>query len=154
MAKIPVFFNKTLKLTNACIREIVDEDLEDIDRVMLQMDNYIRAKGARPLGPIIQYMKTIMTESGELDVQIKFIQQVNTHIHNTEAPYTMKASLKSKPCIFARFSGEQHHLKYAYDKLNLLAYEENIPLNGISYTVFTAQNDDVFSADVFMEKAE
>lgn len=154
MAKIPVFLNKTLKLTNACIREILDDDLEDIDKVMVQMENYIRAKGARPVGPLVQYMNTVIDDSGELDIQIKFIQQVNMRIPNLEAPYTMKGSLKSKPCLFARFNGEQHHLKYAYDKLNLLAYEENIPLSGITYTVFTSHNNDEFSADVFMEKAE
>lgn len=56
--------------------------------------------------------------------------------------------------MYARYIGEESKLKFAYDKINLIAFEEDIPLKGDSYTVFVAKNDDGIIADVFMERAD
>lgn len=154
MSKLPVFYNKTLKLNNVCIRDIVDEDIENLDTVVIQMENYLRSKGAIPVGPIIQYMQTYVDKDGEMDVHIQFIRQTNTFLSKVEAPYSTQPILRVPNCLFVRFAGEEHHLKYAYDKLNLISYEEDIPLTGKIFTVFTSKNEGEFSADVFMEKAE
>lgn len=155
MGKLQVLYNKSLKLTNACIREILSEDLEDLanlENIVIQMENYIRAKGALPIGPVIQAMQ-VVTDHGESDIRLQLIRQTNTFLKNLEQPYSMQSVLRCKNCLFVRFMGEEYQLKYAYDKLNLVAFEEGIPLTGRSYTVFTSKEQDVFSADVFMEKA-
>lgn len=50
----------------------------------------------------------------------------------------------------------QEKIKFAYDKLFLLAFEEEIPLSGTSYTIFVGQDEenDRITADVFMERAD
>ena len=63
----------------------------------------------------------------------------------------MEAVLRVKNCIFSRFKRNENKLKLAYDKINVVAFEEDIPLKGDSYTVFVANNDGEMIADVFME---
>jgi hypothetical protein len=56
--------------------------------------------------------------------------------------------------LYVRYEGEENKLKFAYDKIILSAFEEDIPLKGDSYTIFVNQQGDNFVADVFMERAD
>jgi hypothetical protein len=56
--------------------------------------------------------------------------------------------------MYVSYQGEESKLKFAYDKINLKAFEEDIPLKGDSYTIFIDQQDDQIIADVFMERAD
>ena len=152
MGKLQVAYNKTLKMTNACVYQIQGEDFDNLNKIVYQMENYIRSKGAMPLGPLIQFTQVETDGNGEPNITIKFIRQASTFIVKTDPPYTMESVIRCPNCLFCRFTGEENDLHFAYDKLNLLAYEEDIPLTGRSYTVFTAKSEDDFSADVFLEK--
>ena len=43
-------------------------------------------------------------------------------------------------------------MKFAYDKINLTAFEEDIELSNENYTIFVNQIDEDIVADVFVEK--
>lgn len=155
MPKLEVSYNKTLKLTNACIVQITSEEFEEMYTAAERMDNYIKSKGALPIGPLVQYSDTTVNEEGELDIVIKFIRQANNYINHLEPPYTMESILRIKDCMYVRYSGDESKMKFAYDKINLTAYEEDIKLKGGSYTVFVDGDDDGnVTADVFMEKED
>ena len=53
--------------------------------------------------------------------------------------------------MFARFTEKEENLQYAYSKLGLFAFENDIKLKGDSYTVFVDKNEEGIVADVFME---
>ena len=152
MQKLQVSYNKTLKLTNVCIRRLLSDSLADLENIVVQMDNYIRSKGATPIGPLIQCTNFVSTKNGEQEPEISLLRQADKFVSKTEAPYSMSSVLRCTNCLFVRFNGNELQLKFAYDKLNLIAFEEDIPLTGRSYTIFTSQGDDMFSADVFVEK--
>ncbi len=150
--KIQISNNKTLKLTNVITKEFDLQENEGLDKEIIKMENYIKNKGAQPIGPIVQYT-TIGTcsETQDAKVVIKLLRQANTFLHNVESPYSMEAVLRVKNCIYARFKGNESKLKLAYDKINITAFEEDISLKGDSYTIFVANNDGDLIADVFME---
>lgn len=151
--KIQINNNKTLKLTNVLIKEVDLKDSVGIDKEVLQMENYLKNKGAQPVGPLIQY--TDVEGSGEdIKLIVKFMRQSNTFIHNVEEQYKMESTIRVKNCMYARYTGEESKLKFAYDKINVIAFEEDIPLKGDSYTIFVSSNDDDIIADVFMERAD
>ena len=54
MNKIEISNNKTLKLTNVLTCNVDIEGEENILTVVSKMDNYIKSKGALPIGPLIQ----------------------------------------------------------------------------------------------------
>jgi uncharacterized protein YecE (DUF72 family) len=146
--------NKTLKLTNVLIKRLAEEDLSNFEKAVEQMENYIKSKGYQPLGPLVQYTTTNVNENGELDVIIKFMRQVSNYINHVEPPYSMESVIRIKDCMYVRYTGPESKIKYAYDKINLMAFEEDIELKGDSYTVFVNQIDDNIVADIFMERAK
>lgn len=157
MNKITTNKAKTLKLTNVlkyqCLLE--DEDF-DFDVAMEQMQSYIRTKGALQIGPLIQYTKTEISETGELSMELVFMLQCNNYIHSVEQPYSMESVLRVPNCMYCRYTGPEDKLKFAYDKIHLEAFEEDIPLQDCSYTVFVDSNEDdeTIVADVFIPRAE
>lgn len=154
MRKIQFNYEKTLKLTNVVICELGEEDFENLNLIVEKVENYIKAKGYMPIGPLIQYSGTRINENGELDVDVKLIRQSSGYINHVEAPYTCEPVMRIKNCMYVRYTGPENMLKFAYDKINLTAFEEGIKLKGDSYTVFVNQIDDDIVADVFMERAD
>lgn len=63
----------------------------------------------------------------------------------------LKNQIKVSNCLFARFMEKEENLQFAYSKLQLHAFENNIKLKGDSYTVFVDKKDNKMVADVFME---
>ncbi len=152
MSKLKTSQEKILKLTNTLIYEVQTEELEDLNANMEQMESYIKIKGAMSIGPLIQYTNMVIDEQGQPTLQIKMIRQCNNYIHNVEPPYHMESVLRVTNCMYVRYTGPEEKLKFAYDKINLTAFEEDIALQGDSYTIFVDQNEeeDTITADVFM----
>jgi effector-binding domain-containing protein len=148
--------NKTLKLTNILIKRINEEELNEFNKSIEMMENYLRSKGTMPIGPLIQYTNIKLKDNEEPELSINIMRQTNTFIHNMEQPYKMESVIKVNNCMYCRYTGPEEKLKFAYDKINLTAFEEDIPLKGDSYTIFVDRNekDDTITADVFMERAD
>jgi hypothetical protein len=155
---ITVRHNKTLKLVNTLLLELSkEEDFEQIQNFQIlveQMDFYIRKKGAQPVGPLIQKLTTGIDESGEPKRIISFIRQSDTFIHHVEHPYRMESIIKVSDCLYTRFVGEEDDLRFAYNKIQLAGYEEEISLTDETYTVFVDSNEDdgTMTADIFVPK--
>lgn len=74
--KLKVSLKKTLKLTNVLYRELINVDLEKIEKEVELMDNYIKTKGANPIGPLIQRIDTIITEENAINIQVTLYSNV------------------------------------------------------------------------------
>ena len=149
--KIVIRENKTLKLNNVLIREVSENELIDIDKINYMMDSYIKSKGNTTIGPMINYSGVDVDENGQAALKIKILVQLKNPIHKVESPYELKSQLKINNCLFARFTEKQENLQFAYQKLGVYAFENNIKLKGDSYTVFVKQEEENIVADVFME---
>lgn len=154
MSKLDLNFDKTLKLTNAVISEFNKNDFESFRLHIEKMDNYIKSKGYTPIGPLIQYSEIKTNENGEINIILKLIRQSSNYINHTDEQYKCESILRIKNCMYVRYTGPESSLKFAYDKINLAAFEEGIKLKGDSYTVFVNQIDDGIVADVFMERVD
>jgi len=148
--KIIVRENKTLKLNNVLIREIVQNELMDINTISYMMDSYIKSKGNTAVGPMINYTTTEV-ENDQMKLVLKLMVQLKNPIVNMEKPYEFKSQIRVQNCLFARFNEKEENLQFAYSKLQLYAFENDIKLKGDSYTVFVDQKEDNLMADVFME---
>ena len=153
MPKLEVSYKKILKLTNVLLTEVSVDNLGSYPIVVEQMENYIKSKGFQPVGPLIQ-QNAFMEQKEENKLTIRVLRQSNGFIHHVEKPYNMEALLRIPHCLYVRFSGDNHKLQLAYQKLMLTAYEEDIPLRGDSYTVFIEGNDETVTADIFMPRMD
>ena len=151
--KISLRENKTLKLNNVLIREVSENELIDINQISYMIDSYIKSKGNSTIGPMINYSNVEIKEDGQPAMIIKLMVQLKNPIHNIEKPYELKSQLKITNCLFARFIEKEENLQFAYQKLGVYAFENDIKLKGDSYTVFVKQEEEEENivADVFME---
>lgn len=156
MEKLKFSSSKTLKLTNVLRYKVLlqDENLE-LQTVIEQMQSYIRIKGARQIGPLIQYTKVFL-EGAECRFEMDMMLQCDKFLHNVEQPYTMDSVIRVPDALYCRYTGSENTLKFAYDKINVEAFENDIKLGDCNYTIFVDKNveDDTLIADVFVPKAE
>ena len=149
--KIIVRENKVLKLNTVLTREISENEFMEIDKVAYMMESYIKSKGNSILGPMINYTTVEADENGQVKMILKLMFQLKSPIHNVETPYVLKNQIRVTNCLFARFSEKEENLQFAYSKLQLYAFENDIKLKGDTYTVFVENKDSKMIADVFME---
>lgn len=152
MNKIELNYDKSLKLTNAVTVEIDTQQDENLALVADKLDNYIKAKGYMPVGPLIQYCGIKDDRENGAEVVMKFIRQSSQFINHTDEPYSCSSFLRVKNCMYARYIGPEESFHFAYDKINLAAFEDNIKLIGDSYTIYVNETADDVIIDVFMEK--
>ena len=149
--------NKVLKLTNVLKYKILlDDESFDFNVAIEQMQSYIKTKGAMQIGPLIQYTRTFLNENGELDMEIVLMLQCNNYIHNVEPPYSMESVIRVPNCMYCRYIGPEDKLKFAYDKIHLEAFENDIELEDCSYTIFVDRKDEdeTIVADVFIPRKD
>ena len=81
--------------------------------------------------------------------------QCNNYIHSVEQPYFMESVIRVPNSMYCRYVRPEDKLNFAYQKINLEAFENDISLKGDSYTIFVDRNeeDETITADVFMERA-
>lgn len=163
--KIQVHNNKSLKLFNVLIKDVLnladdsngDKDVKGTDSLGIeveQMKNYIKSKGAMPIGPLIQYTSSNKKTENPLDINFRFLIQSDKYINNIAPIYKMESVINIKNCMYARFSGEESELHIAYKKIQVEAYEKDIELKGDSYTVYVdGDGMGEMTVDIFMEKA-
>ena len=149
--KLEVFLNKTLKLSNVLIREVDESELGDIEKIAALMEAYMKSKGSNAIGPLIQYTNVSVRRDGVADIRVSMLMQANKYINHIESPYKIQSVHRIKNCLYLRFVGTEYNLKYAYDKLKLFAYEEDVQLVGDNYTIFMDSDNDTITADIFME---
>ena len=157
MNKLQFNESKTLKLTNVLKYKIlVNEEDFDFNVAIEQMQTYIKTKGAMQVGPLIQYTRTFLNENNELDMEVIMMLQCNNYIHTVEAPYSMESVIRVPDAMYCRYTGPEMTLKFAYDKINLEAFEQDIKLANYSYMIFVDNNveEEIMIADVFVPKAE
>jgi hypothetical protein len=159
MSKIIIHHSKSLKLTNTLVLDLSkEEDFKQLAnfQVIEQMELHIRQRGAQPIGPLVQKTVVSVNEAGESQMMITFIRQADAFIHHVDAPYRMESMIRVSDCLYTRFVGEEDKMQFAYSKLQLVGYEEEIPLSTETYTVFVGSNEDegTITADIFIPKAE
>ena len=157
MNKLQFHNNKVLKLTNVLKYKIlIDEESFDLNVAIEQMQSYIKIKGAMQIGPLIQYTRTFINDAGELDMEIIMMLQCNNYINSVEQPYIMESVVRVTNAMYCRYNGPEEKLKFAYDKIQLEAFENDIPLKGDSYTIFVDRDEEneTITADVFMERSD
>ena len=80
------------------------------------------------------------------------LRQANQMIARLDPQYHMDAVLRVKNCLYAHYVGPMSHNELASQKLNILAFENDIKLSGSVYSIFVSQDEDESVVDVFMEK--
>ena len=158
MNNIFIAERKTLKLQNVLYikLDLSSDEANLFDKEVNKMNTFIHTHGVRQIGPLIQYSSIEINEENEAEINMQFMLQADNFIHNVEVPYHMESILRVKNCLYARYNGPEDKVKFAYDKLGVYAFENDIELEGSNYTIYLDRNeeDETIIADVFMPVKE
>ncbi len=157
MGKLQFNDKKILKLTNVLkYKLLINAEDFNFDAEIQKMQSYIKIKGVVQVGPLIQHTRTFLDEEGELNMDIVMMLQCNHFLHSVESSYFMESVLRIPNCLYCRYTGPEDKLKFAYDKIYLEAFENDISLKQDNYTIFVDQNEEEGSiiADVFVPREE
>lgn len=152
MARLEVK-EKALKLINVlCFHMDIASLHVNMNLQIEKVQNYIKTKGAKQIGPMIQYTRTYVNEKNEIDIEIIYMLQCNTMLHDVEHPYTMETEIRVPNCMYIHYVGSGEKLKFAYDKIALEAFELGVKLADENYTVFIddSNEEEGLVADVFV----
>lgn len=153
MNKLQFNNKKILKLTNVLkYKLLISSEDFNFNAEVEKMQSYIKTKGAAQIGPLIQYTRSFLNETGELDMEIVMMMQSSNFIHSVESPYSMEPVLRVTDCMYCRYMGPEEKLKFAYDKIGVEAFENGTELMDENYTIFVDQNEEenTVVADVFI----
>lgn len=157
MDKLQFKENKVLKLVNVLKYKVqIEQNSIDLNSIIERMTSNIKIKGATQVGPLIRYSRVFTNENNELDMEIILMLQCNNYIHNVEPPYSMESVIRVPNCMYCRYIGPEDKLKFAYDKIHLEAFENDIELEDCSYTIFVDRNeeDETIVVDVFIPRKD
>lgn len=156
--------NKSLQLKNILIFEVFHLQVLNENNKEQPMDfsmgieitkmaNEIQSKGAQPVGPLIQFSGTNKKSDEDIEIKMSLMLQADRFIQNLDAPYTMEPVISVKNCMYTRFTGYEDDITFAYQKIQVEAYENEIKLTGNTYTVFLDSDEETgtMTADIFME---
>lgn len=157
MRKLQLSSNKTLKLTNVLKWKVdITNNEVQIDVEIERMKSFINANGGKQTGPLIRYLNANFSSDNDIDFEVIFMLQANKFISKNGTKYKMEPVVRIPNCMYCRYIGPEDKLSFAYQKIQLEAFENDIPLKGDSYTIFVDQNEEneTITADVFMERAD
>ena len=156
--RLEVKNDRTLKLNNVINRRVNEEELEDFNFLVEieKMRNFIRVHGATQIGPLIQHSKIRKDFNEDVKIYLEFIMQCDRNICNVKNQYIHKPVLKISNCMYCHYEGSENNLRFAREKIEILAFEEERKLMGDCYTVYIDVNDktEIIRADVFMPVKE
>ena len=109
----------------------------------------IKMKGAIQIGPLIQVTDTNVKED-DIDVSISFMLQADKFINNVDDGFKEYSVIKETNCYYTRFIGVQDDINYAYQKMQIEAYEDEVKLSNKVYTIFVDEKDGISTVDIFM----
>jgi len=148
--KITLKGKKTLKLNNVLIAKISNASPMEVQKRSHMMHNYIKSHGKSIVGPLVNHSYPEVNEEGQAQVNVELLMQLDSPLHSLDKNYEFKKQLKIENCLFARFHEKEENIKFAYFKLNVHAFENDMNLHGESYTVYVKQTSDKLMADIFM----
>lgn len=155
MNKLTISQNKTLKLINVLKhKNLFQNGNSDMSALIDQMNSYIRVNGAMQIGPLIQYLKSDIDETGKMTMECQIMLQCNHPLTHVMFPYSMENIILVPNCMYCRYIGPKDKMNFAYDKIYLEAFEHDIKLRGDSYTIFVDENEEeeIVTVDIFMPK--
>lgn len=147
---IEIHENKILMLKNVLSKTIiVDENFEKkpFELRVKEFQDYILNNSLDGFGPLI--IKNTIIGGEERKVEIVLLRQLRNESVKAIYPYGFIKELKTPPCLFSRFTGQEANSGFAGLKMQVYAYENDLVLDIESYTISQNINDN-FQMDTFI----
>jgi hypothetical protein len=146
--EIGIEYPRTLLLENLVGVSLKSLEPAVIQAAALAVNRHIRASGGKPVGPLVQSVRTVMDREGAPLREARLLRQSKTALSADGMVVSIPEVLLEK-CVLARFRGSPSDIDVVYSKVSVFAYENSIELDGTAHLVFVELGDDRIVMDFF-----
>ena len=149
MAKIEVLSNKRLVLKNTLIYEVKDIKLEEIEKHGMIFENKIKSLKVQTFGPLItkNYGMNIK-DDGIITTNYDFIVQAHDYLQYKDI-FKAVDRYEVSNCVYAHFEDRAEFINFAYSKLDVFFYENDLEPEGSIYSILLEQTENYMKMDIF-----
>ena len=149
MTDIEIVENKNVTFRNVLSRVLESTNEESIQKSARMFESYLKREKLQPYGPLI--IRTTNKLIGRENVQSsEMLAQLREPPSEVENPYSFEPIVRIENCLMARYIGPQDHMQMAYAKMQVYAFEKQLDLGPVTYSVLTPDGEE-FMADIFTE---
>lgn len=149
MAKLEVKENKKLVLKQVLVHELRNFDLEKMDDEIQNFTKRLNVLKAQTFGPLItRNYGTQIHEDGTMSIDYDIMVQAHDYKQYKET-YKTYDKLSCEHCAYLHFEDHPQYLNYAYSKLDLYFYENDLESDGVIFNVFLRETPEMVAVDIF-----
>lgn len=149
MTKLEVKNNKKLVLKQVICKTIHGIQVENIDHEIDKFYQHLQLIKAQLFGPlVVKSCGTIIHDDGSITTDFELYVQA----HNAQQyrnMYEFREIVSVSHCVYVRFEDNPEYLQFAYSKLELYMYENDIQTDGTVYTVYVHSSPEKMLVDIF-----
>lgn len=149
MAKLEVKDNKKLVLKQVICKKIHGTKVEDVDHELDKFQQHLQLVKAQVFGPlIVKSCGTVIHNDGSITTDFEFYVQAH-NAQQYQNIYDIQDIVSVPHCLYVRFEDSPEYLQFAYSKLELYIYENDIQTDGTVYTVYVNSSPEKMIVDIF-----
>ncbi|HFI0136393.1 hypothetical protein [Streptococcus suis] len=149
MSKLEVLENKKLVLKKVICKKLSSLQFENLEQEIDKFYQHLQLLKVQMFGPlIVKNSGTILHEDGTITVDYDLYVQAHD-FRQYDKFYTVYEEIVCPHCVYVRFEDSPEYLQYAYSKLDLHFYENELETNGTIYTVYVNTNNETMTVDIF-----
>ncbi|MFA9467321.1 AraC family transcriptional regulator [Streptococcus sp. E24BD] len=149
MAKLEVKDNKKLVLKQVICQKLHGAKVENVDKEIDKFRQHLQLLKAQVFGPlIVKSCGTIIHDDGDITTDFEFyVQAHNAQMYSNM--YEIQDTISVPHCLYIRFEDSPEYLQFAYSKLEIYMYENDIQTDGTVYTVYIKSSAEKMIVDIF-----
>jgi len=149
MSKLEVKENKKLVLKNVLRKELNNIKIDDLDNEISKFGNKLQLLHVQLFGPlIIRNRGTKIHDDGSVTMDYDLIAQAHDYLQYKDQ-FIIEDKHSVDNCIYVRFEGAMDEINYAYTKLDLHIYENDLISNGEIYLINVQEHPEHSIIDIF-----
>lgn len=149
MAKLELKDNKKLVLKQVICKKIYGIKLENIDHEIDKFHQHLQLIKVQTFGPlIVKSCGTTIHDDGSITTDFElYVQAHNAQQYSNL--YDIQDTVSIPYCLYIHFEDSPEYLQFAYSKLELYIYENDIQTDGTVYTVYVNSSPEKMTVDIF-----
>lgn len=147
--KINILENKKLVLKSVIKKSLNKLPSDQIDKEVQKFQNVLLSHNLSIFGPLVICNKgSHISETGSVTVDIDIIVQAREY-KKMKALFDIEETHICSGCILAQFEGDAENIQFAYSKLDVFIYENNLVSTGLIYTLYKNSSVKHTCLDIF-----
>ena len=149
MVKLEVKENKKLVLKNVVVKELRNISLESVDEAISKAIKQIQVMKIQSFGPLVtKNYGMVIHEDGTATINYDVMVQAHDY-KQYQGTFKTYEKLTNEYCLYLRFEDSPEYLPFAYNKLDLYLYENDLEPEGSIINVLIEDSENQLIMDIF-----